>query len=554
MGLDDYGFFENWLVCDFHLRREVPGLPTFRQVCNPAEPIAIVNIGPRYHRFSFRLEAQTSREEATHAERVWERVREYLHPDYADLVRTANYTFRSAIAEQWRTGRVLLAGDAAHQMPPFLAQGMVSGIRDARNLAWKLGMVLAGHSDELLNSYQEEREPHVRFITEKAIELGRVQTMRDVEEAERRDARMIAARRANESPVKLVYPAFSGGLVSSGGDLFPQGLVSSSERTALLDDVVGTGWLMVANGAPVLDALSQPTVTPSRHSAVVRSPSASPACSSRRPVRHGRGVRALVRQHPAARPSSCVRTATYTASPATPTSSQHSPRSCSASSQSPSETPNEPRRPMEGKIALEEHWAIPETLQDSAGFVPGTYWDELQSRLLDVQDRRLRLMDENGIETMILSLNAPAVQAIPDRRQAIETARRANDALAKECALQPDRFRAFAALPLQDPDAAARSCGTTSISSASWARWSTASPRRGTRRRPGPAVLRPAAVPTVLGGGRSLDVPFYLHPRNPLPQDARIYEGHPWLLGPTWAFAQETAVHALRLMALRTLR
>ena len=104
VGLDDYGFFENWLVCDFHLRREVPGLPTFRQVCNPAEPIAIVNIGPRYHRFSFRLEAETSREEATQAERVWERVREYLHPEDADLVRTANYTFRSAIAEQLAHG------------------------------------------------------------------------------------------------------------------------------------------------------------------------------------------------------------------------------------------------------------------------------------------------------------------------------------------------------------------------------------------------------------------------------------------------------------------
>ena len=83
--------------------------------------------------------------------------------------------------------------------------------------------------------------------------------MRDVEEAKLRGPRMIAARRANERPVKLVYPALSGGLVSSGGDLFPQGLVSSPERTALLDDVVGTGWLMVANGAPVLAALSQAT-------------------------------------------------------------------------------------------------------------------------------------------------------------------------------------------------------------------------------------------------------------------------------------------------------
>jgi predicted TIM-barrel fold metal-dependent hydrolase len=70
---------------------------------------------------------------------------------------------------------------------------------------------------------------------------------------------------------------------------------------------------------------------------------------------------------------------------------------------------------MQGKIALEEHFAIPDTLQDSAGFVPGTYWEELSSRLLDIQDKRLRLMDAHGIETMILSLNAPAVQAITDR-------------------------------------------------------------------------------------------------------------------------------------------
>jgi 2-polyprenyl-6-methoxyphenol hydroxylase-like FAD-dependent oxidoreductase len=259
VGLDDYGFFENWLVCDFLLHHEVPGLPTFRQVCNPAEPIAIVNIGPRHHRFSFRLEAQTRGDEATQAEQVWARVAAYLTPDDADLVRTANYTFRSAIADRWRVGRALLAGDAAHQMPPFLAQGMVSGIRDARNLAWKLGMVLAGHPEDLLDSYQEERERHVRFITVKAIELGRVQTMRDVLEAKRRDASMIAARRANKKPDKLVYPALSGGLVSNGGDLFPQGLVSSPDRTALFDDIVGTGWLIVANGVPTLDAVPQGT-------------------------------------------------------------------------------------------------------------------------------------------------------------------------------------------------------------------------------------------------------------------------------------------------------
>jgi 2-polyprenyl-6-methoxyphenol hydroxylase-like FAD-dependent oxidoreductase len=261
VSLDDYGFFENWLVCDFRLRHDVRGLPTFRQVCNPAEPIAIVNIGPRHHRFSFRLETDTSPEEAIQTDRVWARVGDYLTRDDADLIRTANYTFRSCIAQQWRHDRVLLAGDAAHQMPPFLAQGMVSGIRDARNLAWKLQMVLAGGPDELLNTYQLEREPHVRFITEKAIELGRVQTMRDTEQAERRDAQMIAARRANQKPDKLVYPALRGGLIASGGDLFPQGLVSSAERTALFDDVVGTGWLMVVDSPATIAAVSDGTRT-----------------------------------------------------------------------------------------------------------------------------------------------------------------------------------------------------------------------------------------------------------------------------------------------------
>ena len=74
---------------------------------------------------------------------------------------------------------------------------------------------------------------------------------------------------------------------------------------------------------------------------------------------------------------------------------------------------------MKGKIALEEHFAIPETLQDSAIFVPGEFLAELSARIMDIQDRRLREMDAHGIEMMILSLNAPAVQAIPDFKTAI---------------------------------------------------------------------------------------------------------------------------------------
>ncbi len=201
---------------------------------------------------------------------------------------------------------------------------------------------------------------------------------------------------------------------------------------------------------------------------------------------------------------------------------------------------------MQGKIALEEHFAIAETLQDSAGFVPPSYWEELSGRLLDIHDRRLREMDAHGVEMMILSLNAPAVQAIPDRARAIEIARRANDALAEHVAKRPDRFRAFAALPMQDPDAAslelARCMRDLGFKGALVNGFSQVDA-------PESAVYYDLPQYWGFWGEcEALGAPFYLHPRNPLPSMAQIYEGHAWLLGPTWAFGQETAVHALRLM------
>lgn len=202
---------------------------------------------------------------------------------------------------------------------------------------------------------------------------------------------------------------------------------------------------------------------------------------------------------------------------------------------------------MQGKIGLEEHFAIPETLQDSAGFVPGDYWRQLSARLTDIHEDRLREMDANGMQMMILSLNAPAVQAIPDRAKAIEIAQRANDFLAEQVARRPDRFQAFAALPMQDPEAAARELdrcvrilGFKGSLVNGFSQVDT----------PDNCVYYDA--PQYAGfwaAAESLGMPFYLHPRNPIAAWAQIYQGHPWLLGPTWAFGQETAVHALRLMA-----
>jgi len=201
---------------------------------------------------------------------------------------------------------------------------------------------------------------------------------------------------------------------------------------------------------------------------------------------------------------------------------------------------------MQGKIALEEHFAIAETLNDSRGYFADWTWPELKSRILDIHDRRLREMDENGIELMLLSLNAPAVQAIPDPAQAQDVARKANDFLAEQVHRQPDRFQGLAALAMQSPEGAARELercvkelgfrgalvnGFSQINDKDTAVYYDLP-----QYRPFWATVE------------RLDVPFYLHPRNPLPRDAKIYEGHSWLLGPTWAFGQETAVHALRLM------
>ena len=255
--VDDYGFQENWLVCDFRLRRAVPGLPMFRQICNPAQPTSIVRIGPEHHRFSFMLNPGETPEDAVEPARVWARVSPYLSQDDAEMIRVVNYVFRSRIADQWRQGRVLLAGDAAHEMPPFLGQGMCSGIRDSHNLAWKLDLVLNGQAGPaLLDTYQPEREPHVRFITEKAIELGRVQTLRDPAAARERDQRLLARRAADQKPDKLRFPNLSGSMVADSGAFFPQGRVRRGGEAGRFDDIVGAGWCIVALDAAALSALT----------------------------------------------------------------------------------------------------------------------------------------------------------------------------------------------------------------------------------------------------------------------------------------------------------
>ena len=201
---------------------------------------------------------------------------------------------------------------------------------------------------------------------------------------------------------------------------------------------------------------------------------------------------------------------------------------------------------MQGKIALEEHFAIPETLEDSHGYFPDRVWREVKSRVMDIHERRLREMDANGIELMLLSLNAPAVQAIPDRGRAAEVARKANDYLAEQVAKRPDRFQGVAALAMQDAEGAVRELERCVNELGFRGALVNGFSQTGDAEKVVYYDL-PQYRPFWATVER-LDVPFYLHPRNPLPRDGKIYEGHHWLLGPIWAFGHETAVHALRLM------
>lgn len=201
---------------------------------------------------------------------------------------------------------------------------------------------------------------------------------------------------------------------------------------------------------------------------------------------------------------------------------------------------------MKGKIAFEEHMSLQETLEDSRTFAGGSAnWQDFARQILDVGDERLERMDKNGIEYAILSLNAPAIQAILDTKHAIEVSRRANDRIAEAVARHPTRFGGFAALPMQDPEAAAAEL-TRCVKEFGF---------RGalvngfTQKGEADSAIY-YDVPeyrdfwSVVS---KLDVPFYLHPRMQIPARAQPYAGHPWLMSSPWGFAVETSIHALRL-------
>jgi 3-(3-hydroxy-phenyl)propionate hydroxylase len=185
---------QRWVVVDLTLTRAVEGLPEeMVHYCDPRRPITYIrNVGDR-RRWEFMVLPDEDPRAMDAPEKVWELLSPWLGPDDAEIYRAVSYAFHSLLASRWRNDRVLLAGDAAHLMPPMLGQGLCSGLRDVRNLSWKLAAVLAGRApEELLDTYGSERSHHVRELIELSAEVaGIIQTL-DPEVAARRDAEMLS--------------------------------------------------------------------------------------------------------------------------------------------------------------------------------------------------------------------------------------------------------------------------------------------------------------------------------------------------------------------------
>jgi 2-polyprenyl-6-methoxyphenol hydroxylase-like FAD-dependent oxidoreductase len=254
MTFQDLGFRADWLVIDYRPHRPEIALdmPEAGQICDPARPITLMrHMGRRHVRWEVMLLPGETAAEMTIPSKVWSLIERWAKPEEGVIDRAAVYTFRSGLADTWVTHSAILAGDAAHLMPPFLGQGLCSGLRDSLSLFWRLKLILRGLAGPgLLKSYEEERKGHVAAVISRAVALGKVVCITDPREAARRDAEIIQGT----APGVPDFPKLETGLLhstSTGEIVPPAGLLSLQARVAkgdvigLFDDVVGSGWCVL---------------------------------------------------------------------------------------------------------------------------------------------------------------------------------------------------------------------------------------------------------------------------------------------------------------------
>jgi 2-polyprenyl-6-methoxyphenol hydroxylase-like FAD-dependent oxidoreductase len=240
--VSDLGFFSDWLIVDVVLDDASPWLPMNRQVCDPARPTTMVSGGPGKRRWEFMRMPADGGDFNSDENAWWLLGRWGVTPRNAHLEKRALYTFQARWADRWRDGRLLIAGDAAHLMPPFAGMGMCSGIRDSVNLAWKLDLVLRGVcGEELLDSYSTERSAHVRNAIFLSVELGKVICETDPAKVAARDAHFKGAGARPDLALPPIPPAALGpGVVFCGG--------SGDRAAALAGQLAPQPWLRRPDG------------------------------------------------------------------------------------------------------------------------------------------------------------------------------------------------------------------------------------------------------------------------------------------------------------------
>jgi len=251
--LEDLGFDERWMVVDARIRHPVELPPRSIQYCWPSRPATFVPGPGTLRRWEIKLLPGEQPEEFGHHDNVVRQLSRFADPSCLEIWRSAVYRFHALLARRWRHARVFLLGDACHQTPPFLGQGMCAGIRDAANLAWKLEMVLRHNApDALLDSYEEERRPHVRSLVATAKEFGQIIGELDPEAARIRDETLRGQLERGEAETirQRFVPDLAAGVIDrdpaarAAGTLFvqPSVLRSPPERPigdqALLDDLL----------------------------------------------------------------------------------------------------------------------------------------------------------------------------------------------------------------------------------------------------------------------------------------------------------------------------
>ncbi|PDT00420.1 FAD-binding monooxygenase [Rhizobium chutanense] len=260
IGFEDLLFDQPWLVIDVVLGEEGVDLPqTNVQFCNPARPHTFVVLPGNLRRWEFMMLPGETAEEINQPERIWELLSPWIKPGQAEIWRSATYRFHALVAESWRKGNVFLAGDACHMTPPFLAQGMVQGIKDTSNLAWKIARVLQGGPATLLDTYEQERRPLVRKVISITKNLGEAICEIDEERAQARNVAMKALVAEGKGTVvrQSLFPPITDGIIGFQGDgrpargageACPQPRVMADGKSFLLDDLLGHDFAILALG------------------------------------------------------------------------------------------------------------------------------------------------------------------------------------------------------------------------------------------------------------------------------------------------------------------